>query len=152
MSDLTELAGKLAGANDCWVRAQAEAAELRDKLEGANAAWRRAATTAPEGVAGPFALYVRDVCWGDGYETLDAALADAWDARCDISIMPGEAERDIRIVAVPTAAPEPAEPTFDAVFSQASLMWGADWPTKSLKTYAERYEWARAALIGGATT
>jgi hypothetical protein len=149
-TDLTDLAGKLAGANACWARAQAEADELRGKLDGANAAWRRAAGSAPDGVAGPFALYVRDVCWGDGYATLDAALADAWSAKCGDGRLPGEAERDIRIVAVPAVTPP--QPTFDAVFSQASQMWGTDWPASSLKTYAERYGWARAALIGGATT
>lgn len=97
---------------DAW-RRDALAADdridaLREQLADRDAALAVPATT---DVAGPFALYVRGVCWGDGYETLDTALADAWDARCGDGRVPGEDERDIRVVSVPAAAVPSAAPT-----------------------------------------
>lgn len=51
---------------------------------------------ATEAVAGPFALYVHDVCWGDGYETLDAALADALEATVERNDTTGIAVRSVQ--------------------------------------------------------
>ena len=44
---------------------------------------RPAVVSTDDPAAGPFALYVHDVCWGDGYETLDLALGDALEAISD---------------------------------------------------------------------
>jgi hypothetical protein len=86
-TDPTELDGKLAGANACWARAQAEAEELR--------------------------RYPMRVLVNSGPE------------------------------------PTPAE-----IRAQAARMWGTGWDNAYHPPFVigQRFGWARAALIGGATT
>ena len=57
-------------------------------------------TAATEAVAGPFALYVHDVCWGNGYETLDLALGDALEAISDRDSIDGVEVRAVAALGV----------------------------------------------------
>jgi hypothetical protein len=135
LATLAELRGKLEGTEACYRRAQAEADMRRGKLEGTEACYQRAKAEAVVRCD----LAAPQILPGAEHLLCEKPVGHLWAHHCgETSWMPAAA----------------TEPTTAEIRAQAAAMWGTGWDNSYISDgdVAQRFAWARAALIGGATT